>query len=305
MTEGTIAFLGLGGMGSRMAERLRETGHPLVVWNRTVAASRPFANRGVIIAATPGEAAAGASAVIAMVRDDEASAAVWTGPDGAFAAMAPGTLAVDMSTLSPPHVRALAAQATERGIGFVEAPVAGSLPQAEAGALIVLLGGADAAVDRAARLVQPMTRAVHRVGPVGTAAAMKLAVNTLLGVQVALAGEVLAALAAAGLPPERAVELLADMPVTSPAAANALRGIASGTFAPMFPVDMMVKDLDYAATAARAGGVEPHLVEAAAALYREASGRGYGSENMTAVAKIFGTGGALGGTGVADPAAVG
>ncbi len=124
-------------MGSRMARRLLEAGHDLTVWNRTASAAEFLAARGAIVASTPREAARGADAVIAMVRDDEASAAIWSdGETGAFGGMRSGALAIESSTLTPAHVRAWGQEARDHGVAPVEAPVSGSRPQADGGHLL-------------------------------------------------------------------------------------------------------------------------------------------------------------------------
>ena len=128
-----IAFLGLGAMGLRMAANLVNAGHSVTVWNRDPAKAAPRAALGAGIAGTPKAAAGGAEIVIAMVRDDEASRRVWLDPEtGALGWLGRHAIAVESSTLSVGWVKALAAAAGERGISFLDAPVVGSRPQAEA-----------------------------------------------------------------------------------------------------------------------------------------------------------------------------
>ncbi|HET9517064.1 MAG TPA: NAD(P)-binding domain-containing protein, partial [Actinoplanes sp.] len=130
-----IAVLGLGAMGSRMARRLLATGeHDLTVWNRTAEMTRPLVEAGAAAAATPAAAATQCDLVLSMLRDDDAGREVWLAPDtGALAAMAPGTVAVDCSTVSPTFSTELAARCALRGVDFLDAPVLGSRPQADAG----------------------------------------------------------------------------------------------------------------------------------------------------------------------------
>src|SRR5689334_7317329 len=126
-----ISFLGLGIMGAAMARRLLDNGFELTVWNRNAARADALVTAGATRAATPADAARNADAVIAMLADDAASRVVWLGDAGALAAMNPGTLAIDSSTLTVGWMRELGAQAAASGVSFLDAPVTGSKPQAE------------------------------------------------------------------------------------------------------------------------------------------------------------------------------
>ncbi|MEG8038587.1 NAD(P)-binding domain-containing protein [Sphingomonas sp. LR60] len=131
MTERTIAFLGLGIMGAGMAHRLIAAGFDVVVWNRSPDKAAPLAAAGARVAATPAAAAQGAGVVVAMLADDVASRSAWLGADGALAAMAPGTVAIESSTLTVEWVRTLEAEAAAAGVRLLDAPVSGSRQQAE------------------------------------------------------------------------------------------------------------------------------------------------------------------------------
>src|SRR5688500_9013637 len=153
-----ITFLGLGIMGAAMARRLLDHGFDLTVWNRNASRAAALGAAGARIAATPADAARGADAVIAMLADDDASRAVWSGDAGALAAMDTGAVALDSSTLTIGWMRELGARAAARGIGFLDAPVTGSKPQAEQGVLKFLVGGDAAVVERATPLFAAMGR---------------------------------------------------------------------------------------------------------------------------------------------------
>jgi len=279
-----IALLGLGAMGSRMAARLLAAGHELTVWNRAAAAAEPLRAAGARVASSPRDAADGAEIVLAMLRDDPASEAVWTDPaEGALGAMAPGALAVDCSTLTIGWVRRLAALAEARGVAFLDAPVLGSRPQAEDGALIFLLGGAAEATERAAPVLDALGKARHHLGGNGAGAAAKLAANALFAVQVAALAEALGLLRGAGVEMARAVTALAATPVFSPAAQGAARGMLAGSHAPQFPVDLVIKDLGCVA----GSGAPAPMAAAAAQVMGAAAGRGWGGENLTVVARLY------------------
>ena len=282
----TVSILGLGAMGTRMAGHLADAGHAVTVWNRSPGPADAFRDRAAV-AATPREAAAASEVVLSMVTDDAASRAVWTGPDGALAGLAEGAVAVESSTLTPGWVTDLADRVRQRGAAFLDAPVLGSRPQADAGVLIFLVGGEAPAVERVRPLLEVMGGAVHHVGPTGQGAAVKLAANALFAVQVAAVGEWFHALRAAGLDADRVVEVLSAVPVTSPAAAGALAAIAAGRFDPLFPIDLVEKDLGYGVALAEAGGVEAPATDRARETFARAQAAGLGGLNITAVAQLF------------------
>lgn len=284
----SIAILGLGAMGQRMAQRLLAAGHKVRVWNRTAERAAPLMALGAFIAPTPKVAAQGAQVVIAMVRDDTASRAVWLDPEtGALGGMVPGSVAIESSTLTPSWVRTLADHAQSTGVDFLDAPVAGSRAQAEAGQLIYFVGGARAVLDRVEPLLQTMGQAVHHVGETGSGAALKLAANALFGIQVTALAELIAMLREAGLDVPRAIEVLSATPICSPAAKGAAASMLSGAFAPMFPVELVEKDLHYALHARQHTPEHLPIVAAAHKVFTHALHKGMGGLNLTSVAALY------------------
>ncbi len=163
MTAQKVTFLGLGAMGSRMAANLVQAGYAVTVWNRSPRATEPLAAQGARVAETPLTAAQGAAFVISMVTDDAASAAVWLDPTvGALAGLDAGAVAIESSTVTPGWIDTLSAAVTGRGAQFIEAPVSGSLPQAEARQLVVLAGGEPGAFDAAAPILSAMGTVASR-----------------------------------------------------------------------------------------------------------------------------------------------
>jgi 3-hydroxyisobutyrate dehydrogenase-like beta-hydroxyacid dehydrogenase len=282
MDHPRIAFLGLGAMGSRMASRLVAQGAQVTVWNRSAGAAAPLVAAGARRAATPREAVTGAGLVLAMLRDDEASRTVW---NNALAGVEPGALAIECSTLTIAWVRELAALAAARGVRFLDAPLAGSRPQAEAGALIFLAGGAADDLAAAEPVLRLMGGAVHHAGPSGAGAAVKLAVNALLGVQVAAVAELLGMLRASGAEAARAVEIIGATPVCSPAAKAAAGAMLSGAFAPLFPVELAEKDLGYLLDAS--GGASLPVAAAVRGVMAQAIAQGLGADNITGIARLY------------------
>lgn len=278
-----VTVLGLGAMGSRMAVRLLDAGHRVTVWNRSPARAELLAARGASIAASPLEGVEDAEFAIAMLRDDEASRKVWLGPSGALAGLPGGTVAIESSTLTIGWMRELSERCEARGTLFLDAPVTGSRPQAEAGQLIYFVGGEASVVARAEPVLKAMGGAVHHAGPAGNGAALKLALNTLFGVQVAVLAELLPMLRRAGVDVERATDILGQTPVMSPAARGAAAGMLARTFTAQFPVELVEKDFGYLLVEVS----DAPLSRATRAVFAQAIERGFGGDNLTSVIRLY------------------
>ena len=282
-----VALLGLGAMGSRMARRLLDAGHGLTVWNRTPDAARALVEKGAQWAPTPKEAAAGARVVLVMVRDDQASKEVWFGSEGAAEGLEAGDLAIDSSTLTPAWIRELGAGLQRLGASLVEAPVVGSRPQAEAGQLICLAGGKREEVDRAQVVLSAFAGRVCHLGELGQGAAAKLAVNTFFAAQVVAAAELVPFLRRSGIEDERWLDLFSHVPVVAPPVLGAMKGMALGRFAPLFPVELVEKDLRYFLAAADGLEITPPIAETVQKLYSQAIEAGLGGQNLHGIVNLF------------------
>lgn len=284
-----ITVLGLGAMGSRMAHRLIATGeHEVTVWNRSAEACQPLIHTGAKAAPTPASAVIDSDLVLSMLRDDDAGRSVWLAPDtGALAAMTPGAVAVDSSTVTPTFSSELADHCARHGVEFLDAPVLGSRPQADAGALIFLAGGDPTVLHRVEPVLRQIGGAVHHTGPAGTGARMKLLANALFAVQVAAVAELLGSLRDTDLDPARAVDILATTPVASPAATAAATAMLGQTFPPAFPIELVSKDLRYATDDAALRDAAVPLTHAAAEAYEKALEYGHGAENLTGIIQLY------------------
>lgn len=281
-TPPSIAFLGLGAMGQRMAARLLAAGHRVRVWNRSPGPQQALQALGADVAASPREAVANAGVVFSMVRDDDASRRVWLDEaHGAAQALRPDAIAVECSTLSPAWIAKLAKALP---VPLVDAPVAGSRPQAEAGQLIFMAGGEAPAIQAVTPLLMAMGSAVHTLGRSGTGSALKLAVNSLLATQVVAMAEQLALLDDQQVDLVTALAALKSMPVTSAAAAGAASAMLARAYAPQFPVQLAAKDLGYALDAARHA---LPLTATALARLQAACEAGLGDEHLIAVHKLY------------------
>jgi 3-hydroxyisobutyrate dehydrogenase-like beta-hydroxyacid dehydrogenase len=236
----TVAVIGLGGMGARIARRLQDAGHELVVWNRTPAKTEPLVELGAVAVESPAEAARRTEAVITMVADPEALRQVTEGPGGVAAGASEATTLIQMSTVSPAATSWLQSVLEPTGAGLLDSPVLGSLTEVEAGTLKVFAGGPEELVERWTPLLSVLGTII-RVGPVGAGTAAKLVANsTLLGV-LGVLGEALLVARKLGLSQEVAFEVLAATPV----AAQAERrrpAIESDEFPQRFALSLALKD---------------------------------------------------------------
>jgi 3-hydroxyisobutyrate dehydrogenase-like beta-hydroxyacid dehydrogenase len=283
-----IAVLGLGAMGSRMAKRLLQAGHIVAVYNRSQPPIAEQVAAGAINGKTPRIAADGAEIVIAMVRDIEASRAIWCDErDGALKGLGTGAIAIESSTLTPGWVGELAARVNATGAAFLDAPVVGSRPQADAGQLIHLVGGDAEVFGRARGIFSVLGSAVHHVGPTGAGATLKLVVNALFGTQVAAIAELLGLLRGAGCDQAAMAEILSSLPVTSLAAKGALSLMLAQADAPLFPIDLVEKDFAYTLAEADKSSIALPVTQAVHERFAKAKARGLERSNITAIARLI------------------
>jgi len=243
MTE--VAFIGLGAMGSRMAMNLQGAGFALRVWNRDPAKARQLTDAGARLAASPSEAASGASFVLSIVADDLATRDVMLGASGILARADPGTIVIDASTNTPTMAREIAGAAAARGVHYLDAPVLGSLPQAEAKELVFLVGGDQAAFERSKPVLGAMSRACHYLGDSGAGATVKLINNMVSGSLLAVLAEAAHVAEAARVDPAAAVAALSDGAASSRILRSKLPKMFQRDFTPQFQLELMEKDVRY------------------------------------------------------------
>ena len=278
-----VAILGLGTMGSGMAANLLKAGFPLAVYNRTAAKAADLVRSGARLASTPADAVQGASIVISMLADDNASREVWLGKVGALAASAPGTILIESSTASPAWIAELAGLAAQHGTEFLDAPVTGSKMQAATGQLSFLVGGSDRALAVATPVLQAMSKEIVYLGPVGSGAKLKLINNFLCGVQVASLAEGLAWIERSGLDREKALAFLKTGAAGSPLFGAISARMVSQIYGVNFLLRLMTKDLRYAESEAERCDIELTTAESARKLFEYAVAKGFGDEDMAAV----------------------
>ena len=288
-TKQTITVLGMGAMGSRMAANYSAAGHAVTVWNRSVGRAKQIAQTSdVAVAENLHDALSSAEVVVSMLADDAAVKSVWLDPAaGALAAMKPGSVWVESSTLTASTVKELSEAAAVVGVDFLEAPVVGTLPQAEAGALFYLLGGEPEVCERMKQIVDVNAGGVKRMGDAGSAAVMKLAINGLLAIQVAAYAEIVGLLQRSDLDTDDSIELLAKLPITAPKIGGVLTKFAERSFEPNFPVGLVAKDLDYLGRLADELGAESPMSAATSDVFRRGAEGDLGELDISGIAQLY------------------
>ncbi len=241
----TVAFIGLGAMGSRMAMNLHAAGHTLRVFNRNREKAKPFADKGIAVCDSPAAAAKGAEFVCSIVSDDVATREVMLGAAGVVGAAAPGTIILDSSTNTPAMAREVARAAAARGVVYLDAPVSGSLAQAQGKELVILVGGDQAAFAKAQPVLLAMGRMARRIGDSGAGATLKLINNMLSASLTAAIAEAAQAAEAANLDREATMEVLNEGAAGSRLMKTKLPKMFKRDFAPQFQLELMDKDLRY------------------------------------------------------------
>ena len=276
----TVAFVGLGAMGSRMARRLLDAGHDLVVWNRSPEKAAELVRSSAALADSPADAALRADVVITMLSDPAALRAVVEGPDGIAAGLGSGGTLIDMSTVGPDAVGWLSG-ALPAGAQLLDAPVLGSIAEAEAGELRIFVGGDEQLVETWTPLLSTLGSPLH-IGPLGSGAAAKLVANTTLFGTLGMLGEALAFADGLGLSREAAFEVLAATPMAAQAERRR-HSLEAGEFPPRFSLSLARKDSELVAEAAEAAGVDLRLAEAARTWLAQAEDAGWGDQDYSAM----------------------
>ena len=283
-----VTILGTGAMGSRMSLMLLKAGHEVTVWNRSPKKAIPLAAAGAQVALTPRAAVANADFAISMVRDDYASRQVWLNQDtGALLNLPKNAIAIESSTVTVVWAQELNRACIKHGTDFLDAPVGGSRPQAEAGQLIYFVGGEAAVVARAEHILKAMGSTVHHAGPAGNGVAVKLVINALFGVQLAALGELVGFIQRCGLDAAKVVEILCSTPVCSGAVKVAANAMLARNFAPMFTIELAAKDFGYVLEAAHVNNVEMPIAKATQNVFDQAMSYGYGADNITGLVQLY------------------
>jgi 3-hydroxyisobutyrate dehydrogenase-like beta-hydroxyacid dehydrogenase len=237
-----LGFIGLGYLGSRIARRLAAAGFPLTVWDRDPAKAAQFSGAGARVSSDPAELARGVDIVLSSLRDDAAVEDVYFGTGKVLQNVARGTQIIELSTIAPGAAARLHEAGVAHGISVLDVAVSGSTPAAESGKLTLFGGGERRDFDAAEPIFRAIAAQWFYMGPIGSGLAMKLVVNTLLGLGMQALAESLALGSALGLPRDLLFDTLAKTAVVAPAHMGKLASAKRGDYTPQFPVRLMDKD---------------------------------------------------------------
>jgi len=258
-----VGFIGLGNMGSRIAQRLLARGYQLYLYDRDPAKAQASAAQGGIVAKNILELARTADVILSCLTDDEAVRGVYAGQAGVFAAAGRGTIVLEMSTISPDSSRELHGLGARGGIEVLDVAISGSTPAAEQGTLTLLVGGDEDVFRAAEPIFQAVAKQYFLLGGAGSGTTMKLVVNTLLGLGMQAIAEAVALGEKGGLDRARLLEVLSKTAVIAPAHVGKLARIAINNYSPQFPLHLMNKDFELILNAAATLHVPMPATEAA------------------------------------------
>jgi 3-hydroxyisobutyrate dehydrogenase-like beta-hydroxyacid dehydrogenase len=261
-----LGFIGLGNLGSRIARRLMKAGFPMTVFDRNRDKTKELESLGAAIAPDPRKLADRVDIVLSCVPDRAAVESIYLGSQGVLRTARLGTLIIEMSTVAPNTSRRLSEAAREFGISMLDVAVSGSTVVADAGALTLLGGGDRGLFDASAPIFAAIAKQWFYMGPSGSGVAMKLVVNTLLGLGMQAVAEAVALGSKLGLPREALFDTLAKTAVVSPVQAAKLATAKQNDYAPQFPVRLMNKDFKLILAAAAQAELWMPATERAAAI---------------------------------------
>ncbi len=282
-----IGWIGAGKMGAPMSGNVIAAGGAVTVFD-------PVADNLAKVTAAGGQAgtsnralAETADIVVSMIPNDAVLRAVTTGDDGIFAVMKPGSVYLDMSTVSPEASAEVDAAARAAGIHYLRAPVSGSTALAEAGALTIMVSGPREAYDRCVPLFEAMGAQNLYLGDSDQARYLKLVVNLLVGTTGAVLAEALTLGRKGGLDWEQMLDVIGVSAAASPYVKYNLDPLKARDFTALFTTEQMVKDSRLICDAGKATGVPMAIGDAMLAMFEETIAAGYGQENLTAAIKLL------------------
>lgn len=271
-------------MGRPLARRALDSGHDVWVWNRTPGKTAALVEAGAAAARSPAHAATNANVVVTMVSDERALRAVVAGPDGVAAGIRPGSLLIEMSTVGRPAVDWLAS-VLPSGVELLDAPVLGSVSEAESGTLQLFVGGPADVVARWRPFLETFGTVV-RVGPLGAGAAAKLVANSALFGVLGVLGEAVALARGAGLADDAALAVLSATPV-GPQVERRRAALSGAEPDVRFPLGLARKDADLVVRMAETTGVDVRVARAALTWLTDAEREGGGTRDYSSVLDLI------------------
>lgn len=237
-----VGFIGLGGMGSRIAARLLAAGYEVSVFARNPVRRAAIQAKGATVCGSVAELAGSVHVVLSCLTDDQAVRDVYFGAEGVLANAEPGTVVIEMSTILPATSRELASKASQAGVQALDVAISGSTPAAEQGTVTLLAGGNSDVFQASVPIFQAVAAKYFHLGPSGAGTTMKMVVNAILGIGMQAIAEAAAMGEKAGLSREILLQVLSQMAVIAPAHVGKLSRAARGDYSPQFPLPLMNKD---------------------------------------------------------------
>ena len=286
MSHPIIGFIGLGIMGKPMAHNLTKAGYPLVVHNRSRAAVDELSKEGARVATSSREVAAQSQVVITMLPDSPDVEWVYGKAQGVFAGVKPGTLLIDMSSISPVVTRTLAAQAEQRGCDMLDAPVSGGEAGATSATLSIMIGGKAPAVERAMPIFQILGKNIVHVGDAGAGQVTKAANQMVVGTTIAIVSEALVLAAKAGVDPAKVRQALLGGFAQSKILEAHGQKMLERNFRPGFRIRLHDKDMRIALSAGSEYGVPLMVTSQVAQIMTAMKSMGHGELDHSALVKF-------------------
>ncbi|MDE0395064.1 MAG: NAD(P)-dependent oxidoreductase [Gammaproteobacteria bacterium] len=282
-----IGFIGLGIMGRGMVANLLRAGLPVRVWNRTASRMPPLVEAGAEAGQDPADVASGSEIVITCVSDTPDVEEVILGERGVISGARPGSLVVDMSTISPSVTREVGQRLGEEGIAMLDAPISGGSEGAANGTLSIMVGGAEDQVERAMPAFRAMGKTITHVGPIGAGQTVKLVNQIVVVVNMLAVGEGLLFAEAAGVDLAKTLNAITGGAAGSWMLQNRGPQVIERDWRPGFMIDLQQKDLRLALDAADEMGVPLLGTATVFQLYRTLQRVGLGTEGNHALAKAL------------------
>jgi 3-hydroxyisobutyrate dehydrogenase-like beta-hydroxyacid dehydrogenase len=251
-----IGFIGLGLMGSRLARRLYAMGWNVQAWNRSPKPADELRKEGIAIARSIADLVAESDVVLSSLANDAAVKSVYLDKAGVFSAVEPGTVILEMSTISPELSRRLHREARKRGINFLDVAISGSTPAVEAGTITLLAGGDKNTFDQCTPIYESIARQWFLIGPGSSGVQMKLVVNLLLSLDMQSIAEAVSLGEHLRIDRNVLLDVLSKTAVVPPACVGKFKKIKSGDYSPEFPLRLMSKDMDLVMNAAKESGAD-------------------------------------------------
>jgi len=251
-----VGFIGLGLMGSRLTQRLHATGWNVQAWNRSPKPSDALRIEGIAIAASLADLAAECDVILSSLANDAAVRAVYFRDGGVFDTAEPGTVILEMSTISPELSRRLHREARKRRINFLDLAISGSTRAVEAGTITLLAGGDPGTFEQCTPIYESIAKQWFLIGPGSSGVQMKLVVNLLLGLDMQSIAEAVSLGEHLRIDRNVLLDVLSKTAVIPPAFLGKFQKIKDGDYSPEFPLRLMSKDMDLVMNAARASGAD-------------------------------------------------